>query len=310
MPMNWKSKIILSKIETTYGVDSVPTGALNAMLMTNVTFDPMEGDDASRDLEQPYLSAQEEIPVGLRGRLKGRIELAPSGSLGVAPSWGPMMRACGVAQVVNAGVSVIYNPISNNMESVTNHMWIEGTRHVFVGSRGNLSMQWTAQAVPYFEIDMLGLFVDPSEVARPTPTLTGFQPPVVVTKANTPVFNINSVPMVARSMRLNFNNVVDPRLLVGSESIIIPDRKDLFSCQVEATPLTTFNPFALAKQRTRVPISIVHGTVAGKIATLSIPSAQLKRPKTPKDAQNIYEWPLELIPLPVSGNDQWTLTLT
>ncbi|KAK0331661.1 hypothetical protein LTR94_028026 [Friedmanniomyces endolithicus] len=83
-PIKWRSKIILAKIEplASYGVDSVPTGALNAMLMTNVTFQPMEGQSVSRNLERPYMGAQEELPVGLYSVLQGDIELVGSGSTG------------------------------------------------------------------------------------------------------------------------------------------------------------------------------------------------------------------------------------
>jgi len=33
-------------------------------------------------------------------------------------------------------------------------------------------------------------------------------------------------------------------------------------------------------------------------------------PGAPTEAQGITEWPLNLTPLPDTGNDQWTLTLT
>ena len=89
MTINWKSKIILAKIEANYGVDPTPTGAANAMLMTQVSFSPMEGEDVSRDLEFPYLAAQGKIPVGLRCRLRGRVELVGSGTAGVAPASPP-----------------------------------------------------------------------------------------------------------------------------------------------------------------------------------------------------------------------------
>jgi hypothetical protein len=310
MPINWKSKVILAKIETTYGVDAAPTGALNAILMTNVSFSPMEGEDVSRDLELPYLAAQPMIPVGLRGRLKGRVELVPSGSLGAAPGWGPMLRGCAVAQTVNAGVSVVYNPISTAMESLTLYFWIGGTRHVLTGCRGDAVLSVKAQGLPYFDFDMVGLWSIPTETAPAVPTLTGFQTPVVATKANTPVFTINAVAMVMRDAVLSLNNQVEPRLLIGSESIIIPDRADAFKCRVEAVPVSTFNPYALANAQTQVAAALTHGTTAGKIAALAIPRLQLKRLSGFENAQNILEWPLEGVPLANAGNDQWSLTLT
>ena len=82
MAINWKSKTILVKNEATYGTDPAPTGLLNAMLLTDVQLQPMEGEDVSRNLELPYLGAQEEVPSGLRVVLTGSFELVGSGTAG------------------------------------------------------------------------------------------------------------------------------------------------------------------------------------------------------------------------------------
>lgn len=310
MKIKWKSKIILFALEAAYGVDPAPTGAANAILMTGVTFSPMEGEDISRDLEYPYLSAQEEIPAGLHGRIRGRIELAPSGTAGTAPAWGPVLRACGVAETITALTSVTYNPITDGMESGTLHFWMGGTRHVLTGCRGNATMRWPAQGLPYLEIDLMGLWSKPAETARPAVDLSAFKGPVVVTHANTPTFTVDGVSLVMREAALSLNNQVETRLLVGEESVIIPDRAEGFTARVEAVPLATFDPYALAEARTRAPVALTHGTTAGNTASLSVPTAQIKRLSGFENAQNILEWPLDAVPLPQAGNDQWTLTLT
>jgi hypothetical protein len=309
-PIRWKSKVILFKSEVSEGTDPTPTGADNAMLMTNVEFSPMEGEDVSRDLEFPYLAAQGMIPTGLRCRLKGRVELVGSGTAGVAPAWGPMLRACGVAETIVEDTSVAYNPITDAMESGTAYFWMGPTKHVVKGMRGTAKFGLTAQQIPYAEFDQVGLYADPTDASPASPTLTAFQKPVIVSKANTPTFTVNSVPLVLRDFSLTFNNQVEPRLLVGVERILIVDRAEAISAVVEATPVATFNPYTLAKNETSVAVSLVHGTAAGKIATLAAPTCQVKRPTGYQNNQNIAEWPLDLIPLPASGNDQWSLTLT
>ena len=57
MALKWKTKIILAKTEVTYGVDPTPTGAANAVLCTDVSLNPMDGQDISRALELPYRGA-------------------------------------------------------------------------------------------------------------------------------------------------------------------------------------------------------------------------------------------------------------
>ena len=113
-----------------------------------------------------------------------------------------------------------------------------------------------------------------------------------------------------RSMGLTFGNQLENRFLVGSESVLITDRAESLEAVVEAVPLATIDPFALAAAQTQVAVVLQHGTVAGKRATINVPAAQMQRPQGWQNAQGIAEWPLRLLPLPTTGNDQFTLVLT
>lgn len=310
MPLKWNSKIFLAKIESTYGVDPTPTGAANAILATDVNLSPMEGEDVSRELETPHLGGQGTIPTGLHSKLSFKVELAGSGAAGTVPAWGPLLRMCGVAETISAGVSVTYNPVTDNHESGAVYLWIGATQFVILGSRGTCVLRFDAQAIPYLEFELTGLFKQPTEVTRVTPTLTAFKKPLVVTKANTPTFAIDSTNMVMRSLSLNLGNQVENRFLVGSEGVLITEKEEMLDTTVEAVDLGTFNPFTLAANSTDIDVDLVHGTAAGNIATLDVPKAQLQRLQGLENAQDILEWPLKIMPLPNAGNDQWTLVLT
>ncbi|PKP71851.1 MAG: hypothetical protein CVT82_00325 [Alphaproteobacteria bacterium HGW-Alphaproteobacteria-4] len=310
MAIKWRTKILLAKIETSYGVDAAPSGAANAILATDVALTPMDGSDVSRNLELAYLGAQATIPAELNAKLTFKVELAGSGAAGTAPAWGPLLRGCGVAEVISAGVSVAYNPVSEAHESLTLHLWIGDTRYVLKGARGNAKINVGAQAIPYLEFSFTGLFSAPAETARVIPTLTGFQKPDLATSANTPVFTLDAAALVLRSFVLDLGNQIENRFLIGSEAVLITEKADTIEAKVEAVALTTFNPFAKALAQDSVALALTHGTVAGQIAALSVPAAQMQRPQGLENAQNIKEWPLRLVPLPGTGNDQWTLTLT
>src|ERR1044072_5812257 len=105
-PIRWREKVLLAKIEATYGVDPAPTGGANAILATNCELRPMEGEDVSRQLERPFLGAQETVAVSLHSILTFSTELAGSGTAGVAPGWGPLARAAAMAQAIVADTSV------------------------------------------------------------------------------------------------------------------------------------------------------------------------------------------------------------
>lgn len=312
MPLKWKSKVLLAKVEATYGTDPTPTGTLNAILATEVRLTPMEGQDVSRDLELPWLGAQGSIPTELHQKLSFRVEMTPSGEPGTPPAWGVLLRACAVAEVVTADTSVEYNPVTDGHESITLYLWISGTLYKISGARGTAVIRVTAQGIVYIEFDLTGLFSLPSETPQATPALAAqiAQKPKVATTANTPVFTINGTSLVMRSFALTLGNQVETRFLIGSESVLITDKMETIETTVEAVPLTTLNPFQLAFNQTTGAVALTHGTAAGLIAALAIPAAQMQRPQSLENQQNIKEWPLRMVPLPTDGNDQWTLTLT
>jgi len=109
---------------------------------------------------------------------------------------------------------------------------------------------------------------------------------------------------------LDFGNKVEPRFLIGDESVLITEQRESIETKVVAQPISAFDPFQMAVGAAQVPIVLTHGTGAGRIATLGVPKAQMQRVQGLENAQNIKEWPLRLLPRPNAGNDQFTLTLT
>ena len=312
-PIKWNSKIILAKIEPAngYGVDAAPTGAANAMLMTDVSFQPMEGEDVSRNLELAYLGAQDMFPTGLRGVLTGSFELVGSGTAGAAPLWGPLLRMCAVAEVVTLGTKVEYTPVSDDHESGTISFMIGTWLHKLLGARGTAVFSVNAQGLPVCRVTITGLWVRPVAGVRPTPVTDGFQVPTIATTANTPTFTIGGTPFVMRNFSFDLGNDVQPRLLVGSERIAIVDRTEAITMTVEAVPAATYNPYEVAELRTPQAIALVHGKAAGRIVRIDAPQATQKRLTGFENNQKVLEWPLAFTPLPTSaGNDQWKITLT
>ena len=64
MAMYFRNKVLLAKLEVTYGTDPVPTGAANAMLTKGLTIQPYNGARVSRDLDRSTFGAQSEINTG------------------------------------------------------------------------------------------------------------------------------------------------------------------------------------------------------------------------------------------------------
>ena len=98
----WRKKAILAKIETVYATDPTPTGAANAILMRDVEFTPFEAEYVERDIAREFLGHQDQIVATVRAKLTYKVEMAGSGTAGVAPPWGPLVRACALAEYILA----------------------------------------------------------------------------------------------------------------------------------------------------------------------------------------------------------------
>lgn len=316
-PISWSSKIILVKPEAAgaYGIDPTPTGAANAMLLTDVTFQPMVADGVSRNLDRAKMGAQEEVPTGIRATLSGQFEMVGSGTRGVAPAWSPLMRALGVVEIITPNTSgdgkVEYSPISDGHESVCAYMQIGATLHKLLGGRGTGQVSMNAQGIPVCRFTLTFLFTMPVETGRPTVDQSKWQKPEVVTAKNTPVFKINGLDFAMRSYTLDLACDVQPRMLVGVERILIVDRNETLACTVEATPVTYYNPYQRATDLTATTVSIEHGTAAGKRVKIDVTNGSQKPLGSIENNQKIAEWPLMFSVLPgAAGDDQWKITLT
>jgi len=310
--MFWRLQALLVKTEVTYGTDPVPTGAANAILASDVKITPMKGSDVERDYDRPYFSASPTIPVGMHASISFKVEAKGSGVAGTAPAFGPLLRACKYAQTIVASTSVTYNPHSGVQESATIYFNVDGVLYKIIGARGTWRYRVNTMGIVYLEFEMTGLFVQPSASALPTVTLGTqlTQLPQVASSANTPTFTVGGVALALREFVFDAGNEVKPRFLIGSESILITDAAESIDMTVEAVPLATFNPYSVAAAATTQALSLVHGTGAGKICTLAVPAAQLKRPEGLDQQDGIVEWKLKMIPTAVSGNDQATLAFT
>lgn len=309
MPKFWKSKTLLAKIETAYGTDPTPTGAANAILAQNVTFNPMQGDTVKRAVERPYFGAQPFVGAAFRSELTFEVSLVGSGTAGTAPGWGVLLRACNVAQVVTAGVKVEYTPITDNPESVALYFDVDGTKHIMLGAKGTAVLTLNANAEPVIKFTITSLFTVPAEAAKPVADFSTWLDPQIVSTANTPIFTIGGASFVMRNFELDLGMEVTPRNLVGSDAIRITDRAATVSTQIEAVALTTYNPFQIAKAGTLQPIAIEHGTIAGRKVHIDLPNCQQEMPSY-QEQNGILEWPLKFSVLPLAGNDEFKITLT
>lgn len=307
MAKHWRNRAILAKNETVLGTDVVPTGAANAMLMTNVSFEPLLGDDLSRDLVLPYMGHQGIVLDGNYARLTGEVEIAGAGAAGTAPAYGPLLRACGLAEVITAATDVVYSPVSSGQETATIYFNNDGVNQAMVYTRGTMTLDMKPKAIPRFRFTFTGLIGTVADVALPTVDVTKFITPVPVGKTNT-TLSLHGAARIAEGITLDLGNQIEPRFLIGAETIEQVDRQMTGSAILEMVSLATKNWLSTARSHQTGALAVVHGVTAGNIVALDAPKVQIGRP-TYGETQRVLNNTLPLMFLPDEGNDEFTITV-
>lgn len=306
MALIFKKKILLAKIESTYGTDSTPTGASNAIETENMVITPLAGPTAARNVDRPYLGANLQIQTGQFVEITFDVGYAGSGTAATPPAWGPLLKACGFGETIAANVT--YAPLSTAFPSLSMYFATDGQQHKILGARGDVvSLNLTPGEIPRISFRFMGLYSTPSSVADPTPTLTAWKTIKPINNANTPTFTIAAVarPMIAFTFALGNN--LQYRNIVGGESVEIVDRAPSAQFSIEAPALSVKNYFTDVLASTLAALNIVHGVGAGNLCTLACPNSQMYG-LSYEDAQGVTALKGSFAFIPGSGgNDECTI---
>jgi len=309
MPLYTRKRALLAKIESSYGTDPTPSGSANAILVRNLSITPQSANLADRELVRPYLGHSEQIPVDVHAVVEFECELAGSGAAGTAPAWGPLVRACGFAETINAGTSVVYDPVSASFESVTCYFHVDGVLHKLTGARGTVSLALEHGALPVLRFAMTGLYQTVADAALPSLTLTAWKKPDPVNNAYTSALSLHGFANgVMSALSIDVANQVEFRSLVGgSESVLITDRAPAGSIALEAVTVATKDWWSLAKNATTGALSVTHGASAGNKVKIDAPAVQLVNPRY-EDLDGIQMLAMDLRLVPSTGNDELKIT--
>jgi hypothetical protein len=309
-PLFKRKAVLHAKIEAVYGTDPGAFAAANAILVRNLNLTPLEVDYAPRDLQRPYFGNSENLPTRMRAMVEFEVEMAGAGAAGTAPKYGPLLRACGMAETINAGVSVVYAPVSAAFESNTLYFNMDGLLHKLLGARGTVTCRVQANQIPVYAFRMTGLYVEPTDTAAIATDYTGFTKPVPALTANTTPFTLQGYSPVADSLSIDLGNNVVHRSLIGGESILITDRKVSGEVVMESMKNADKNFWTAVAAATTAALQCQHGTVAGNIVVLDAPKTQVTAPRySDSDGISMTTYGLVMVPNGASGNDEFTITV-
>lgn len=312
-----RNTVILLKTEGTYGTDSVPAGATDALLVSNLSINPFNPQNVDRDLIRPFLGASEQL-VGSRYVEMGfDIELAGSGTVATAAPFGPALLACAMAQTLTATVRTDYTPVSSALGSCTIYWHDDGLLHKATGTRGNPEFKMGVNQRPVISYSFTGLYTTPTVVGNPAATLTAFRVPQVISEANTLDLTFGATHALAtapllvggttypsQGIEVNLGNTVSFNPMLGGETVNISQRSATGKVTLDVTAAQEAALMATVEAATLQSVGLSHGTVANQKVLLWLPNVQLTNPtKTEVNGTRLVSFDLRCLPS-AAGNDE------
>lgn len=308
MTLLTRKRKILAKLESTYGTDSTPAAATDAVLLRGLTVTPLKLTTDERTLIRGYLGAFSQV-VGMSAvQIEAELELAGFGSAGPAsPTAGydALMRACALQRVVTPGVSVAYNPISQTpFDSLTIYYEIDGVVQKAYGCRGTMTLDMQVGKIPSYKFTLTGVYGGVHDGSVGDPVTSAYQAPRAVNSTNTTGFSLFAKTQLAlESLSLDLGNTVDTNSYVGeTETVRISDRQTTGKCSIQRTKVADFSPIDDVLNVSLGALAITHGPATNQVQ-ITAPQVQLTNP-TEKDSNGIAFLDFDMRFLPNAGNDE------
>lgn len=323
MPFRYIRKTaILAKAETTYRTDSVPTEAANAVLVSNVTINPLNAQNVSRDLIRPFLGGSEQLVGTAYIEMSFDVELAGAGSAGTGAAYSALLKACLFNETLTASVRAEYNPVSPGtaVQSCSIYYFVDDVRHVALGCMGNFDIAMGLGERPVLRFRFLGVDGGVTAASPSALTLTAYRTPLAVTDANTGDLTFGCTYTAAtptltggtsypsRGLELSLGNDVQYVPLLGDEQINVVQREITGSVTLDLTAAQIVTFMTNVKANTTQSLGVMHGTTAGNRVLLFMPAVQLINP-TVADVNGRAMMSFDFRAVPSSGNDELKLVV-
>ena len=302
-----KKMAVLALVEAIVGTAVVPAAA-NAMLVSDVTLTPIEGDVVERNNIRPFFGSSGSTLVTEYQKIAFSIELAGVAAAGTLPGFADLFRACAVSVTSAPGVKTTFAPVTDGIESVTILGVVDGTVHKMAGARGTVKATVDAKGIPKWAFEFTGSFIPATDGAMPAVNYAAFRDPLGVNKTNTTLM-LDGLAVACSSFSWDIGNTVVKRDLMNVDSIEITDRKSTGSVTFENTTVAVKNWIALARTSAVVPLVLKHGQGATNTVSIKATRAQIGKPTySDSDGVQMITIPLSFIPSS-AGNDEWSIEI-
>ncbi len=274
-----KNSVLLAKIQPDNN-DASPTGSVNAMLISDLTFTPIKTSTEKRNVMRGFAGGADIEQLGqLLGELSFNVEIAGSGAAGTAPAWSPLHQACGLTEDTSVSGKVLFTPTPiGQSKMVTIYYHMGGMLFKFLNARGELGWDISMGKKPVWKYTFTGLRQPVIDNAVPTADFSAFKKALLATKQNTPTFTIHGYAAYLNSFSGQLGNDVVPIDLVGREDTEIQDRLVTNKFEIEAVKTATKDFLGAVTAETLGAVAFAHGTTPGNIVKIDEAAVQLLNP--------------------------------
>lgn len=311
-----RNTVITLAIEATPGTDALPTGLANAMLVADMSIDPLDAKDIPRNLVRGYFGGSEQMVGVASVKIGFTVELAGSGTAATPPAWGAAMLACAMAEgALTTPPRVEYSPVSTGLKTATIYYYDDGVLHKAFGAMGNVTISAKAGERATLKFDFVGL-VGGESAAMTSGVYTAWKKPVALTKANVIDVTLGATYLAgaltggtvypSSGLDLQLGNAVNFDALLSEETVDITDRDSTGSVELKLTAAQEVAFMTSVRANTTQSVAMTIGTVAGNKILLFMPAVQLRKPKkVDRNGKRLIGFELGIVP--VAGNDELLL---
>ncbi|MFZ2447495.1 MAG: phage tail tube protein [Syntrophobacteraceae bacterium] len=292
-----RNTVVLAKIEAAYGTDPVPTPSANAIAVRDLEIKPA-GETVERNIMRGTLSPLRFVRGTKSVEVAFKTEMKGTGTRGALPSrgWeGVLFRACGMGQTINAGVDIVYAPVSTGFESCTLYVYRDGLFHKVTGCRGTFRIGAEAGKPALAEWKFKGLYLSPAAASPGALQFNEALSPVAAGAG----FTIGGFGPVAEKCEVDINNtVVERKSLIAAGGVAgfeITGRRPQGSFDPEAVAESSHPFWSNWESASPLALILQVGSADGNRFSIEAPALQYRDiGPADRDGRAVYQVPFAL----------------
>jgi hypothetical protein len=302
-----KKMAILAAVEATANLPVTPVAA-DAILVSDVTLTPIEGDVVQRNNIRPFFGSSGSTLVTVYRKVSFSVEFAGVANPGDLPGYAALLRGCAMSVTNEAGVATTFAPVTDDLETLTIYGNVDGINHKMHGTRGTVQITVDAKGIPKFQFEFTGSFVPATDEPLPPVNYGAFVAPLGVNAANSTLL-LDGLSVACSAFQFTLGNQVVKRDLMNVDTVEITDRASTGTVTFENTAVAVKDWIGLALESAIVPLTIKHGHGATNTITITSTRAQVGKPTySDSDGIQMIQVPLSFIPSD-AGNDEWSIVV-